>query len=156
MSTNENIWLGPGVLRRGPSSRAKKPVMPGEDIPKGFIDSNRLEQLKKSGKIVTSSQYAKSQAAGGKAPVENAAIKISGLESEIKRLTAENEQLEADKETLSSDSAAKEISEELDQLKSDHETLSSENEQLKSDHETLSSENEQLKADLKKAEKGGK
>ena len=109
-----DIWKGPGVLRPGPDTKIKDSLFPGNEVPKGFVSSQRVKQLKKAKKIVDSSAYTSAMAAAGHAPVENAAGKIKALESENKTLKADNETLGTDNERLESENKT---------LKADNETL---------------------------------
>lgn len=62
---NNKIWVGPGVLRAAPDFKGEKVVLPGHEIPKGFVSSDRIKQLEKRGKICSESAYTKRQAASG-------------------------------------------------------------------------------------------
>lgn len=86
MAQNSKIWIGPGVLRAVPDFKGEKTVLPGHEIPKGFVSNDRIKQLEKRGKICSESAYTKRQAASGVVPVADAAGKIKGLEAEIKEL----------------------------------------------------------------------
>ena len=134
MSDKKKIWIGPGVLRPGPDSKRKNVVEPGEEITKGVITSDRLKQLEKAGKIVSSADYAQSMAAAGVAPVENAAGKIKALEVEIKELQAVNETLKGGDEGLAS------VNKELQKT----------NEDLVSGSVELQETNKALEAEIKK------
>jgi len=107
MSNKKFIWVGPGVLRPStPTFKGKKPLMPGEEIPVDFVRAGRIDQLSKVNKIVTSDAYAKSMAASGIKPVENAASKIKTLEAEKKELQKENEALRKEVEELQKEGKA--------------------------------------------------
>ena len=86
MAQNSKIWVGPGSLRAGSDFKGEKVVLPGHEIPKGFVSSDRMKQLEKRGKICSESAFIKQQAASGVVPVANAAGKIKELEAEIKEL----------------------------------------------------------------------
>ena len=72
MSKAKLIWVGPGVLNPAERGKDKKPLMPGDSIPDGFVTRERVEGLKKKGRIASESAYAKSQAAAGIKPGEDA------------------------------------------------------------------------------------
>ena len=86
MAQNSKIWIGPGVLRGASDFKGERKVMPGHEIPKGFVSSDRIKQLEKRDKICSESAYTKRQAASGVVPVADAAGKIKALEVEIKEL----------------------------------------------------------------------
>lgn len=148
MSDKKKIWIGPGVLRPGPDSKRKKVVEPGEEIEKGVITSDRLKQLEKAGKIVSSADYAQSMAAAGVAPVENAAGKIKALEVEVKELQAMNETLKGGDEGLAS--ANKELQKTNEDLESSLKGLQKTNEDLVSGSVELQEINKGLEAEVKK------
>lgn len=116
-----DIWKGPGVLRSGPDFKGKESLLPGNEVPKGFVSSKRVKQLKKAGKIVDSAAYTSSMAAAGQVPVENAAGKIKQLTADNKVLTDDNEALGTDNERLQEES--KGLQEEKKTLKAEIETL---------------------------------
>ena len=147
MDDNNPIWLGPGVLCRGANSKAKKSISPGESIPKGFIDSKRLAQLQNLKKVVSTTEYTKSQAAEGKVPVQDATSEIKGLESQIKSFGEENEKLKTEIETLSTES---------EKLKTENETLSADSKGLLTENDKLKADNVALEADNKRLVKDGK
>ncbi len=93
MAKTNKIWVGPGVLRASSDFKGERKVMPGHEIPKGFVSSERLNQLEKRGKICSESAYTKSQAASGVVPVIDAAGKIKALEANIKQLEKANKEL---------------------------------------------------------------
>ena len=93
MAKTNKIWVGPGVLRASSDFKGERKVLPGHEIPKGFVSSERLKQLEDRGKVCSESAYTKSQAASGVVPVINAAGKIKGLEAEVKTLEKANKEL---------------------------------------------------------------
>ena len=154
MSDKKKIWIGPGVLRPGPGSKRKKAVEPGEEIEKGVVTPDRIKQLEKAGKIVTSADYATSLAAAGVAPVENAAGKIKALESEIKDLQVVNEGLKGGDEGLASANEALQATNES--LETSLKKLQEINEDLVSESVELQETNENLVAEIKKLKEAKK
>jgi hypothetical protein len=113
MAQNNKIWVGPGVLRAVPDFKGEKVVLPGHEIPKGFVSSDRIKQLEGRGKICSESAYTKSQAASGVVPVIDAAGKIKALEINVKQLESTNKEL-TDAVAASTDNAAAVKIEELE------------------------------------------
>ena len=93
MAQNSKIWIGPGVLRAASDFKGERKVMPGHEIPKGFVSGDRIKQLEKRGKICSESAYTQRQAASGVVPVADAAGKIKGLEAEVRALEKANKEL---------------------------------------------------------------
>ena len=93
MAQNNKIWVGPGVLRASSDFKGERKVLPGHEIPKGFVSADRIKQLEKRNKICSESAYAKSQAASGVVPVIDAAGKIKVLEADVKQLEKANKEL---------------------------------------------------------------
>ena len=93
MAQNSKIWIGPGVLRAASDFKGERKVMPGHEIPKGFVSGDRIKQLEKRGKICSESAYTQRQAASGVVPVADAAGKIKSLEAEVKALEKANKEL---------------------------------------------------------------
>ena len=93
MAQNSKIWVGPGSLRAVSDFKGKKIVLPGDEIPKGFVSNDRIKQLEKLNKICSESAFTKRQAASGVVPVADAAVIIRSLESEVKVLEKENKEL---------------------------------------------------------------
>lgn len=137
MSDKKKIWIGPGVLRPGPDSKRKKVVEPGEEVEKGVVTSDRIKQLEKAGKIVTSADYTRNLAAAGVAPVENAAGKIKALESDIKGLQEENKTLKGGDGGLADA----------------NQVLADVNEACRKENKELQATNESLEASLKQFQK---
>ena len=106
MAQNNKIWVGPGVLRASSDFKGERKVMPGHEIPKGFVSADRIKQLEDRGKVCSESAYTRSQAASGVVPVIDAAGKIKGLEAEVKGLEKANKALTEDA-GLSADGAEK-------------------------------------------------
>lgn len=103
MATNDKegtgkIWLGPGVLRPGPDAEVKhkkdKPLTAGDEIPKGYVSSERLKQLVVGGYACTGSDYAKHRAAGGAGNAGNAAEQIGQMKALLAEQTEANKALE--------------------------------------------------------------
>jgi len=132
MAQNSRIWVGPGSLRAGSDFKGEKVVLPGHEIPKGFVSSDRIKQLEKRGKICSESAFTKQQAAAGVVPVADAAGKIKALEAEIKEL-----ELVA--------ASGEELADKIKELEATVQLLEGANEELE----------DQVKA-LKDASKGGK
>ena len=99
MSKAKLIWVGPGVLNPAERGKDKKPLMPGDSIPDGFVTRERVEGLKKKGRIASESAYAKSQAAAGIKPGEDAG-KLKELTKANEELTKANEELTKANEEL--------------------------------------------------------
>jgi len=93
MAQNSKIWVGPGSLRAGSDFKGERVVLPGHEIPKGFVSSDRMKQLEKRNKICSESAFTKQQAAAGVVPMANAAGKIKALETEVKELEKANKEL---------------------------------------------------------------
>ena len=133
------IWVGPGVLNPTERGKDKKPLMPGDSIPDGFVSRDRVEGLKKKGKIVSQSAYAKGQAAAGVKPGEDTG-KVAELTSANKELTQANKELQAKIEDLG-----------------DTTELTAANEELTKANGELTAANEELtKANKELAKKGDK
>jgi seryl-tRNA synthetase len=96
-----------------PDFKGEKVVLPGHEIPKGFVSSDRIKQLEGRGKICSESAYTKSQAASGVVPVIDAAGKIKALEINVKQLESTNKEL-TDAVAASTDNAAAVKIEELE------------------------------------------
>lgn len=118
MAKTNKIWIGPGVLRASSDFKGERKVLPGHEIPKGFVSSERLKQLEDRGKVCSESAYTKSQAASGVVPVIDAAGKIKALEVNVKifedagkKLAEENKKLTEALAASTSDAAAIKIEE---------------------------------------------
>ena len=106
MAKTNKIWVGPGVLRASSDFKGERKVLPGHEIPKGFVSSERLKQLEDRGKVCSESAYTRQQAAAGVVPVANAAGKINQLEADVKQLEKANKDL-TEGAGLSADGAEK-------------------------------------------------
>jgi hypothetical protein len=93
------IWLGPGVLNPAKKSKSLKPLHPGEPVPAGFVSDDRLSAAIKKGKAVSKADYAKGQAASGKAPGKNTA-QLKELTDKVEELTKANGDLTKANEEL--------------------------------------------------------
>ena len=152
MAQNSKIWIGPGVLRAVSDFKGERKVMPGHEIPKGFVSSDRMKQLEKRGKICSESAYTRLQAASGVVPVADAAGKIKGLEAEVKALEKANQEL-TEGAGLSVETADK-----IKEFEAKIKVLESLNEELIDSNKALEVEVEDLKKAAKKAgtDKGDK
>ena len=86
------IWLGPGVLNPAQKKKGVKVLHPGNAIPSGFVSDKRISELVTKGKVVSEKDYAKGQAASGKAPEKNTA-QLKELTDKVAELTAANKEL---------------------------------------------------------------
>ena len=154
MTQNSKIWVGPGVLRAASDFKGERKVMPGHEIPKGFVSSDRIKQLEKRGKICSESAYTKRQAASGVVPVAGAAEKIKGLEAEVKVLEKANKEL-IEGAGLSGDAAdmIKDFETKIDELEGMNKAFEEEVTALEEDKKNLEAEVISLKEASKK---GGK
>ena len=90
------IWKGPGVLSA--KKKGDKSLRPGDEVPKGFISSDRCRQFEAKGKIVDSSAYSSKKIKSG-AAVSDSATQIRALGDANKELTDANKELtDANKE----------------------------------------------------------
>ena len=154
MTQNSKIWVGPGVLRAASDFKGERKVLPGHEIPKGFVSSDRIKQLEKRGKICSESAYTKRQAASGMVPVAGAAEKIKGLEVEVKVLEKANKEL-TEGAGLSGDVAdkIKDFEAKIDELEGMNKAFEEEIIVLEEDKKALEAEVVSLKEASKK---GGK
>ncbi len=154
MAQNSKIWVGPGVLRAASDFKGERKVLPGHEIPKGFVSSDRIKQLEKRGKICSESAYTKRQAASGVVPVAGAAEKIKGLEAEVKVLEKANKEL-TEGAGLSGDvdDKIKDFETKIDELEGMNKAFEEEVTSLEEDKKNLEAEVISLKEASKK---GGK
>lgn len=155
MAQNNKIWIGPGVLRAASDFKGERKVMPGHEIPKGFVSSDRIKQLEKRGKICSESAYTKRQAASGVVPVADAAGKIKGLEAEVKTLEKANKEL-TEGSGLSVDAdKIKDFETKISELEDINKVFEEEVAKLEESNKALETEVEGLKKALGKASKKG-